>query len=59
MVNVRNNGMPLIEQAPKASITQSIVSLASELSAAGNDEETVDKKNGWLGFLSGKAKAKS
>jgi pilus assembly protein CpaE len=59
MVNVRNNGMPLIEQAPKASITQSIVSLASELSATGNDEETVDKKNGWLGFLSGKAKVKS
>ena len=28
MVEVRNNGVPLIEQAPKAAITQSIVELA-------------------------------
>jgi len=60
MVNVRNNGTPLIEQSPKAGITQSIISLCSELSAApAQDDEDSHKKNGWLGFLSGKAKAKS
>lgn len=31
MVEVRNNGVPLVEQAPKAAITQSIVSLAEAL----------------------------
>lgn len=62
MVNVRNNGMPLIEQAPKAGITQSIVSLCEELSRVVEVEEVdeeSEKKNGWLGFLSGKQKAKS
>jgi pilus assembly protein CpaE len=32
MVEVRNNGVPLIEQAPKAAITQSIIALAEALS---------------------------
>ena len=32
MVEVRNNGVPLIEQAPKAAITQSIIALADALS---------------------------
>jgi pilus assembly protein CpaE len=32
MVEVRNNGVPLIEQAPKAAITQSIIQLAAALS---------------------------
>jgi pilus assembly protein CpaE len=32
MVEVRNNGVPLLEQAPKAAITQSIISLADALS---------------------------
>lgn len=36
MVEVRNNGVPLIEQAPKAAITQSIVALAEAL---GSDEK--------------------
>lgn len=31
MVEVRNNGVPLLEQAPKAAITQSIISLADAL----------------------------
>jgi pilus assembly protein CpaE len=31
MVEVRNNGVPLIDQAPKAAITQSIISLADAL----------------------------
>ncbi|HEY5313633.1 MAG TPA: response regulator [Pirellulales bacterium] len=32
MVEVRNNGVPLIEQAPKAAITQSVIGLAAALS---------------------------
>jgi len=36
MVEVRNNGVPLVEQAPKAVITQSIVTLAQALTS---DEE--------------------
>jgi pilus assembly protein CpaE len=35
MVDVRNNGVPLIEQAPKAAITQSIVALADALCGDG------------------------
>jgi pilus assembly protein CpaE len=31
MVEVRNNGVPLIEQAPKATITHSMISLAEAL----------------------------
>jgi pilus assembly protein CpaE len=33
MVEVRNNGVPLIEQAPKAPVTQAIINLARALSA--------------------------
>ncbi len=35
MVEVRNNGVPLIEQAPKAAITQSIIGLAQALCGSG------------------------
>jgi pilus assembly protein CpaE len=38
MVEVRNNGIPLYEQAPKAGITQAIFSLATAL----NDGELSD-----------------
>lgn len=31
MVEVRNNGVPLVEQAPKAAITQSVIQLAAAL----------------------------
>jgi len=31
MVEVRNNGVPLLEQAPKAAITQSVQALAQAL----------------------------
>ncbi len=66
MVEVRNNGVPLIEQAPKASITQAVVSLADALDSddrgehpAEAEEQSVTKSSsgGWLGFL-GKGKAK-
>jgi pilus assembly protein CpaE len=49
MVEVRNNGVPLVQQAPKAAITQSINQLAAVLS--GNAEEpsaeATSKKGGW------------
>lgn len=63
MVEVRNNGVPLIEQAPKASITQAMVSLAETLCREeksppkeGTDPQA--KSTGWLSFFSGKQKAK-
>ncbi len=43
MVEVRNNGVPLIEQAPKAAITQSILALAQALSS---DEKTPQRDAG-------------
>jgi len=44
MVEVRNNGVPLIEQAPKAAITQSIISLADAL--CGNGESRQEGADG-------------
>jgi pilus assembly protein CpaE len=44
MVEVRNNGVPLIEQAPKAPVTQSLIRVAEQLSAGPAEpgaEETV------------------
>lgn len=60
MVEVRNNGVPLIEQAPKASITQAIVALSEALSgddkAAAEEPAAAGKASGgWLGLF-GKAK---
>jgi len=62
MVEVRNNGVPLIEQAPKAAITQSIIALADALSgdrpsaAPGGDpsKTTVERL---LNLWPGRAKA--
>ncbi len=51
MVEVRNNGVPLIEQAPKAVITQSIGQLAAGLSggeASGSESDVATKKASWL-----------
>jgi pilus assembly protein CpaE len=42
MVEVRNNGIPLIEQAPKASITQAVNGLADKLSGNHDDEDIRD-----------------
>jgi pilus assembly protein CpaE len=65
MVEVRNNGVPLIEQAPKSSITQALVALAENLTGeqqkAGGDSPAPAKSAGgrWLSFLNGtKAKGK-
>jgi len=50
MVEVRNNGIPLVEHAPKAPITQSIRQLANTLSGnfSENDGETDVKTRRWL-----------
>jgi pilus assembly protein CpaE len=49
MVEVRNNGVPLIQQAPKAPITQSINQLAKVLSGK-TDQPAAEggKARGWL-----------
>ena len=58
MIDARNNGVPLIEQAPKAAITHSLIALAAALS--GDPSPTADaavKKTGvgrLFGFWPGK-----
>ncbi|NQU25251.1 MAG: AAA family ATPase [Candidatus Nealsonbacteria bacterium] len=54
MVEVRNNGVPLIEQAPKAAVTTSIIALAEAL---GSDEKVTApdaSKKSVLGRLFGR-----
>jgi pilus assembly protein CpaE len=62
MVEVRNNGVPLVEQAPKAAITQSIVMLADALCqqdapAEGEETPKATGSRGFFGLWGGKAKA--
>ena len=61
MVEVRNNGVPLIEQAPKSQITQSIVQLADALSGDEKPAEENKTASGWFRFFKkqGKAQAKT
>ncbi|MDA8564344.1 hypothetical protein N9L06_07830 [Mariniblastus sp.] len=53
----RNNGVPLIQQAPKAAITHAVGELAARLLgnaagiAADGAEEDAKNKKGWLPFL--------
>jgi pilus assembly protein CpaE len=61
MIEVRNNGVPLIEQAPKAAITQALLSLSNALTGAGGPAPAADagSKSGiqkLLGLWPGKAK---
>ncbi len=60
MVEVRNNGVPLIEQAPKAPITQSIARLAETLTGEPKTaEEAEAMKSGkprWRNLFAGKLK---
>ena len=52
MVEVRNNGVPLLEQAPKAPITQSIATMAEALSSGEKvDAPDVSGKQSVLGRL--------
>lgn len=52
----RNNGIPLLEQAPKAAITQQVIELGERLSGDSPDESIADddskEKKSWLNFLS-------
>jgi pilus assembly protein CpaE len=43
MMEVRNNGVPLIEQAPKAGITLSITDLAKALCGPPKSEEVAEE----------------
>ena len=57
MVEVRNNGVPLIEQAPKAIITQSILQMAQALcdvEKSADDTDAKSGKKGWLPFFGAK-----
>jgi pilus assembly protein CpaE len=45
MSEVRNNGVPLIEQAPKAAITQSIVELADRFCSGGDEKTGVEAED--------------
>jgi pilus assembly protein CpaE len=62
MVEVRNNGVPLIEQAPKAAITQSVIELAEyftsgatpDKDAAEGDDAKASKGSRWRNLFSKK-----
>jgi pilus assembly protein CpaE len=60
MVEVRNNGVPLVQQAPKAAITQSLNQLAASLSGKvdGPATESATKKRGLLSIWPGKGSSK-
>lgn len=66
MVEVRNNGVPLIEQAPRAGITQAVVALVESLTNENRKDESAAPANaaakgaagGWLGGLLGNKKGK-
>jgi pilus assembly protein CpaE len=60
MIEVRNNGVPLIEHSPKAAITQSYVGLAEALSSDGKGQPAgAPSKSSGLGRLFGLWPAKS
>jgi pilus assembly protein CpaE len=64
MVEVRNNGVPLTEQAPRAGITQAITALVENLTSdnrkpdapADGAAAAANKTGSWLSFLGGKGK---
>ncbi len=58
MVEVRNNGVPLVQQAPKAAITQSINQLAAALDGKIDTKpEGTTKTRSWLGIWPAKSAA--
>jgi pilus assembly protein CpaE len=68
MIEVRNNGVPLLEQAPKAPITLAMQGLAALLngersaeagSEAGESKTLHGSANSWLNFWPNKNRAKS
>lgn len=61
MSEVRNNGIPLLQHAPKSAITQSIVELATAINENLDLSEASEKAGvgRWLNFWSSKNKAES
>jgi pilus assembly protein CpaE len=58
MVEVRNNGVPLVQHAPRAAITQSIAQLADSLSGRDDSQpagEGGSKLRGWLNLWPAKS----
>ena len=53
MVEVRNNGVPLVQQAPKAAITQSIGQLADALSGKHDEHARTPAAKSAAGSISG------
>lgn len=53
MIEVRNNGVPLVQQAPKAAITQSFRQFAEKITGEQKveTEEAKNAKKSWLSFL--------
>ncbi len=58
MIEARNNGVPLIEQAPKAAVTQSIIALADAIASDRKPGEEAAAKKSSLGRLFGFRMAK-
>lgn len=57
VIEARNNGVPLLEQAPKASVTQSFTSMADALTSGGTPgEQQAGKKASGLGRFFGLSK---
>jgi pilus assembly protein CpaE len=65
MVEIRNNGVPLIDQAPRAGITQALVALSESLTGEKAKGDAPAAAAGakpaggsWLNFMGGKGKGK-
>jgi len=63
MVEVRNNGVPLIDHAPRAALTQAMIALADQLTGEQHNAKEAAGSAGkgagrWLAFLGGKGKGK-
>ena len=62
MAEVRNNGVPLMETAPRAALTQSIMGLADALcgaEATAEEENVAPRVGRWLSFWPGRSRAKT
>lgn len=62
MIEVRNNGIPLLDHAPKAALTQGISQLAAHLTGANattESSDTTNKSRSWLGLWPSKGDSKS